>query len=132
MLRFTKFQRSRNFILIFFCVISLIGLVILYIPDGDTFSPQRVTNTASDTQVITKVSSYEISTWEYRRSLMELAQMLGRNNPGPLGTFKSLDLDSQALSKLIRDRMLLMEADRDRGIIRPQQNPDINERNKQK
>ena len=113
MLRFfAKFQRSRNFVLVLFCAILLIGLVAFYIPNADIFGKRGLTNTASDTQVVAKVGGYDITAWEYRRSLMELAQMIGRGNPLPMTTVKGMGLDAQALSRLIEDRMLLVEADR--------------------
>lgn len=114
MLRFfAKFQRSRNALLLLFCAVLLIGLIAFYIPSTDMFGSRRnLGSNSEDTRVVAKVGGYEVTAWEYRRQLMELAQMYGRGNALPMATVKGLGLDSQALSKLIEDRMILAEADR--------------------
>ncbi|QQS48677.1 MAG: SurA N-terminal domain-containing protein [Acidobacteriota bacterium] len=113
MLRFfTKFQRSRNFLLLAFCGLLLIGLIAFYIPNtpldpSGTFS----SSAAEDDTVIAKVGSEEIKLKDYRLALANMASTFGRGNALPMSTLKALGMDKQVLDQLISNRLLLAKAD---------------------
>lgn len=114
MLRFfSKFQRSRNIVLLSFSLLLLVGLVIFYIPNTP-LNPdgQSVTNTADgDDEVVAEVGSKEILMREYRTQLQAMALQYGRGNSLPLPAMKSLGLDKQVLDSLINNRLLLDQAE---------------------
>ncbi|MCW5970493.1 MAG: peptidyl-prolyl cis-trans isomerase [Blastocatellales bacterium] len=113
MLRFfAKFQRSRNFLLLLFCFVLLIGLVIFYIPNYD-FNPNAVGATGSEGQtVIAKVGSREITLKQYRNAIISLGSRFGQGNTLPMSTMRALGVDKDALDRLIDEKILLAEADR--------------------
>ena len=113
MLRFfSKFQRSRNIVLLAFSILLLIGLIVFYIPNT-TLNPGGVTgaNPADDDLVVAEVGSREIKMREFRTKVAELAVQYGRGNALPPAVLKSLGLDKQALDNLINNRLLLEHAE---------------------
>jgi peptidyl-prolyl cis-trans isomerase D len=113
MLRFfSKFQRSRNIVLLVFSLLLLVGLVIFYIPntplnpDGTGASPA-----GDDDVVVAKVGSKEILMREYRAQLQAMALQFGRGNSLPMAAMKSLGMDKQVLDGLISNRLLLDQAE---------------------
>lgn len=113
MLRFfSKFQRSRNFMLLVFCFVLLIGLVIFYIPNYD-FNPGAAGVTNTDNQlVVATVGSREITLKQYRNAMISLGSRFGQGNALPMATLRALGVDKEALDRLIDERVLLAEADR--------------------
>lgn len=113
MLRFfAKFQRSRNFLLLLFCLVLLIGLVVFYIPTGD-FNPNAVGATSADDQmVVAKVGSREITLKQYRNAMVALGSRFSQGNPLPLATLRAIGIDKDAIDRLIDEKILLAEADR--------------------
>lgn len=63
MLRFfSKFQRSRNFILLLFCLILLVGLIVFYIPSRNIVDNPNLAASTDDKTIVAKV--------DLRRSLL--------------------------------------------------------------
>jgi len=113
MLRFfSKFQRSRNAVLLAFCAVLLVGLVVFYIPSTDLGGNRPAANAGEAGTVIAKVGSYEITLRELQAVMAGLAAPYARNNQLPPSLLKSLGLDKQALERLIEERVALLEADR--------------------
>lgn len=113
MLRFfSKFQRSRNIVLLAFSILLLVGLVVFYIPNTQ-LNPGGTTGGAAsdDDEVVAEVGSREIKMREYRIKIRELALQYGRGNSLPLSVLKSLGLDKQAIDNLINNRLLLEHAE---------------------
>jgi len=111
MLRFfAKLERSRNFLLIAFCAILLIGLIAFYIPTSNTGSG-RAANSDGDI-VIAKVGSQEIKLKEFSAQLSQMSSVFGRGNQLPLTTLKTVGMDKQALDQLIANRLTLDQAER--------------------
>jgi peptidyl-prolyl cis-trans isomerase D len=108
MLRFfAKLERSRNFLLIAFCIVLLIGLVAFYIPTeylGPGVGPVR---SSDDDTVIAKVGSQEITLKEYKATLNNMLSPFGRGNSLPLNIAKSIGYDKQALDQLISARLAI-------------------------
>ncbi len=112
MLRFfTKLERSRNFLLLAFCAILLIGLIAFYIPTSNSGMAGRTVN-EDDQVVIAKVGSQEIKLGQYRAQLASLAQVFGRGNALPMSTLKAVGADKQALDQLISTFLTLDQAER--------------------
>lgn len=114
MLRFfSKFQRSRNIVLLAFSLLLLVGLVIFYIPNTP-LNPEGGPGAASaedDDVVVAKVGSKEILMREYRAQLQAMALQFGRGNSLPMAAMKSLGMDKQVLDGLISNRLLLDQAE---------------------
>jgi peptidyl-prolyl cis-trans isomerase D len=115
MLRFfAKFQRSRNAVLLLFCLLMLVSLVLFYAVPGTNFSDRlrgRGSNAGEET-VVAKVGKYEITLRDYRTAIQALGSTFTRGNQLPLTTVRALGLDKQALDRLIADRLVQAEADR--------------------
>ena len=113
MLRFfNKFARSRNFMLLAFCALLLVGLIAFYIPNTPLDPTGRFSsNAAEDDTVIAKVGSKEIKLKEYRFTLATMAQQFGRGNSLPFSTLKALGMDKQVLDQLISNRLMLDKAE---------------------
>ncbi|NBO65575.1 MAG: hypothetical protein EBU88_12175 [Acidobacteria bacterium] len=113
MLRFfSKFQRSRNIVLLAFSILLLVGLVVFYIPNTP-LNPGGAESYPGDDddQVVAEVGSREIKMREYRLKISELALQYGRGNSLPMPVLKSLGLDKQAIDNLINNRILLEHAE---------------------
>src|SRR5215510_307306 len=108
MLRFfAKLERSRNFVLIIFCALLLIGLIAFYIPTqylGPGVGPRR---SSDDNVVIAKVGSQEITLGEYKSALLNRLSAFGGGNPIPLTVARSIGFDKDALDQLISGRLVL-------------------------
>ncbi|MFM8395434.1 MAG: SurA N-terminal domain-containing protein [Acidobacteriota bacterium] len=114
MLRFfSKFQRSRNIVLLSFSLLLLVGLVIFYIPNTplNPDGQPGATTAEDDDKVVAEVGSKEILMREYRSQLQAMALQYGRGNSLPLPALKSLGLDKQVLDNLINNRLLLDQAE---------------------
>jgi len=111
MLRFfAKLERSRNFVLLIFCGILLIGLVFFFIPDDSLAPGTSFANSSEDKSVIAKVGTQEITLKEYKAQLQGLLSTYGRGNSLPLPVAKSMGLDKQALDQLISTRLVIDQA----------------------
>jgi peptidyl-prolyl cis-trans isomerase D len=108
MLRFfAKLERSRNFVLIIFCGLLLIGLIAFYIPTtylGPGVGPRR---SSDDNVVIAKVGSQEITLGEYKSALLNRLSAFGGGQPIPLTVARSIGFDKDALDQLISGRLVL-------------------------
>src|SRR5262245_44227591 len=108
MLRFfSKLERSRNFVLLIFCALLLIGLIAFYIPTqylGPGLGPTR---SSDDKTVIAKVGSQEITLKEYRTILASLLSSLSRDGSIPISIARSIGFDKQAIDQLISKRLIL-------------------------
>jgi len=114
MLRFfSKFQRSRNIVLLAFSILLLVGLIVFYIPNTslNPGGPLGANTANDDDEVVAEVGSREIKMREYRIKINELAAQYGRGNALPLPVLKSLGLDKQAIDNLINNRLLLEQAE---------------------
>lgn len=110
MLRFfAKLERSRNLVLLAFCVVLLIGLVAFYIPDTSIVPGGRA-GSPDDGVVVAKVGSQEITLKEYRNALAQMAATFGRGQVLPPATLKALGMDKQVLDQLIANRIVLDQA----------------------
>ena len=113
MLRFfAKFQRSRNFVLLLFCIVLLIGLVAFYIPNLDLNPGGQPLSNKDDQTVVAKVGSREITLKQYRNAIVSLGSRFGQGNQLPLATLKAIGVDKEAIDRLIDDKLMLAEADR--------------------
>jgi peptidyl-prolyl cis-trans isomerase D len=115
MLRFfSKFQRSRNIVLLAFSLLLLVGLVIFYIPNTplNPDGSMGATTSKDDEVVVAEVGSQKILMREYRAQLQQMSLQFGRGNSLPLGAMKSLGMDKQVLDGLISNRLLLDQADK--------------------
>jgi peptidyl-prolyl cis-trans isomerase D len=113
MLRFfSKFQRSRNFVLFAFCLLLLVGLVIFYIPNTSIDPTGRFNAGAEDRDVeVARVGSQKILAGQYRAQLEQMSLQFGRGNNIPMSALRSLGADKQVLDNLIGGRLLLDMAD---------------------
>lgn len=110
MLRFfAKLERSRNYVLLAFCGLLLIGLVAFYIPTNDA-GGGRTVNSEGDT-VIAKIGNQEIKLKEFSAQVSQMASFLGRGQTLPLATLQSLGIGQQALDQLISSKLVLDQAD---------------------
>lgn len=111
MLRFfAKLERSRNFVLLIFCALLLIGLIAFYIPNdflGGSAGPVR---SSEDKMVIAKVGAQEITLREYKSALATMLSTFGRGNSVPLDFARTLGYDRQALEQLISSRLVIDQA----------------------
>ena len=112
MLRFfAKLERSRNFVLLIFCALLLLGLIAFYIPTqylGPGVGPSR---SSDDGTVIAKVGSQEVTLKEYKTVLTSLLSNFSRGNSVPLSIARSIGYDKQALDQLISKRLILDQGD---------------------
>ena len=114
MLRFfSKFQRSRNAVLLFFCFVMILGLIVFYaFPSFDLNRGRgNALNSGSDV-VIAKVGSHEIGLKDFRNMIQAIGYTYTRNNTLTGQMVRGLGIDKQALDRLIGDRLVLSEADR--------------------
>ncbi len=112
MLRFfAKLERSRNFLLLAFCAVLLIGLIAFYIPTANN-SMGTITGSSAGDEVIAKVGNQEITLKEFNAQVQQLASFISRGQNFPLSTLKSFGLDQQALDQLISNKLVLDQADR--------------------
>ncbi|MBO0858537.1 MAG: peptidyl-prolyl cis-trans isomerase [Chloracidobacterium sp.] len=108
MLRFfAKLERSRSFLLLFFCALLLVGLIAFYIPSSALGPGMGVVKSSDDDIVIAKVGSQEISLKEYKGALSSMLSAFGRGNSLPLSLAKSIGYDKQALDQLISERLVI-------------------------
>ncbi len=112
MLRFfARLERSRNFLLLAFCAVLLVGLVFFFIPNDPASPGMGFARSSDDDAVIAKVGSQEITLKEFRASLQGLLSTLGRGNSLPLSVAKGMGYDKQALDQLISSRLVLDQAE---------------------
>lgn len=112
MLRFfAKLERSRNFVLLAFCGLLLIGLIAFYIPTAQN-GMGTTAGSSNDDQVIAKVGTQEITLREYSAQVAQLASFITRGQNFPLSTLKSFGIDQQALDSLISNKLVLDQAAR--------------------
>src|SRR5262245_43457019 len=109
MLRFfAKLERSRNFVLLIFCGLLLIGLIAFYIPTdylGPGMGPAR---SSEDKTVIAKVGSQEITLKDYKAVLTALLSNFSRQgNSIPLAIAQRIGYDKQAIDQLISKCLIL-------------------------
>jgi len=108
MLRFfAKLERSRNFVLLIFCALLLIGLIAFYIPNqylGPGLGPTRSSENGT---VIAKVGSQEITLKDYQATLSAMLSNFGRGNSIPLSIARSIGYDKQAMDQLISKCLIL-------------------------
>ncbi|HQR34277.1 MAG TPA: peptidyl-prolyl cis-trans isomerase [Blastocatellia bacterium] len=111
MLRFfAKLERSRNYVLLAFCAILLIGLVAFYIPNSTLNPSGRILNSSEGDTVIAKVGNQEIKLKEFSAQVSQMASFLGRGQTLPLATLQSLGIGQQALDQLISSKLVLDQA----------------------
>ena len=113
MLRFfAKLERSRNYVLLAFCALLLIGLVAFYIPNSTLGPSGRILNSGEGDTVIAKVGNQEIKLKEFSAQVSQMASFLGRGQTLPLPTLQSLGIGQQALDQLISNKLVLDQADK--------------------
>jgi peptidyl-prolyl cis-trans isomerase D len=112
MLRFfSKLERSRNFVLLIFCGVLLIGLIAFYIPNNDLAPGVNLgPSTTEGKKVIAKVGSQEITLGEFGAQLANMGQQFGRGNSLPPSTLKALGMDKTVLDGLISSALALDQA----------------------
>lgn len=111
MLRFfSKFQRSSKLVLLLFCAVLLIGLIVFYAVPNQPLGPNKLGVNTDDSVVVAKVSGNEVTLGEYRKQLLQLAQMYSRGGSVDGKFIKNLGLDKQVLDRLIEDKLILSEA----------------------
>jgi len=107
MLRFfAKLERSRNFVLLIFCGLLLIGLIAFYIPTDPLGPGAGGARSSEEDTVIAKVGSQEITLREYASTLSSMLSTFGRGNSVPLSIARSIGYDKQALDQLISSRLV--------------------------
>src|SRR5215813_8469893 len=112
MLRFfAKLERSRNFVLLIFCALLLIGLIAFYIPNTSLGPGMGVAKSSDDKTVIAKVGSQEITLKEYKSTLANMLSAFSRQDSIPLSIARSIGYDKQALDQLISKRLILDQGD---------------------
>jgi peptidyl-prolyl cis-trans isomerase D len=113
MLRFfSKLERSRNFVLVLFSAVLLVGLIAFYIPN-DQLIPGANMGSASSAEgktVIAKVGSQAITLREFAAQLGAMAQTFGRGNSLPPSTLKALGMDKTVLDNLISNALVMDQA----------------------
>src|SRR5262249_2276563 len=108
MLRFfSKLERSRNLLLLSFCILLLIGLVAFYIPSSTLGPGMNANRSSEDNTVIAKVGSQQITLKEYKSALAAMLSNFGRGNSIPISIAKSIGYDKQALDQLISSRLVI-------------------------
>lgn len=113
MLRFfSKFQRSRNFILLLFCLILLVGLIVFYIPSRNLVDNPNLAMSNDDKTVVAKVGSQEITVKEYLDAIRIMGSRFSQGNALPLNLVRQLGLDKEAIDRLIDEKVALAEAER--------------------
>jgi peptidyl-prolyl cis-trans isomerase D len=115
MLRFfSRFKGLHTAVFLIFIAVLLIGLIVSYSIPGSNITERTLGGSRSDDDtIIAKVGSREITLKEYRRQIQALASMYTQGgNDLPLAVVKSLGVHTQALDRLIEDRLALSEADR--------------------
>lgn len=111
MLRFfAKLERSRNLVLLAFCVLLLIGLVAFYIPNSTLGPSGRLLSSSEGDTVVAKVGGQEIKLKEFSAQVSQMAAFLGRGQNLPLATLQSLGIGQQALDQLISNKLVLDQA----------------------
>ncbi|HKS29745.1 MAG TPA: SurA N-terminal domain-containing protein [Pyrinomonadaceae bacterium] len=100
--QFSRLEKTRNFIIIAFAFLIGGGLIVFYVPRG-----QSTAAPISNTEVLAKVGSDEITVGELETLKQQYAQMFGGQiNMAALGG------DRRFLDGLIRDRIIAQEAKR--------------------
>ena len=113
MLRFfSKFQRSRNFLLLMFCLVLLVSLVIFFIPNTPLGNNRFNAASPEDDTVIAKVGDEEITIREFRNAMVSLGSRFSQGNTLPLATLRQLGIDKDAIDRLVDERLAVSEADR--------------------
>jgi peptidyl-prolyl cis-trans isomerase D len=110
MLRFfSKFQRSRNLLLVAFCALLLVGLVVFYLPSTDLMPNGRPASASAseDKTVIATVGSEDITLREFKNAMASYGQRYSKSGQLPLSTLKMLGVDKEALDALISNRLAL-------------------------
>jgi peptidyl-prolyl cis-trans isomerase D len=113
MLKFLRGRkRSRNAVLILFSGLLTLSLVVLFSPSGGN---QLLGGTSGNDTVIAKVGDYTVTVKELRDALtnfgQQIAQGQGRNRKDDMSTLYQM-YGQQILDGLIRQKMILYEADR--------------------
>ena len=113
MLRFfSKFQRSRNFLLLLFSLVLLVSLVIFFIPNTPLGNNRFNAANPEDDTVIAKVGSEEITIKDYRSAMVALGSRFSQGNTLPLATLRQLGIDKDAIDRLVDERLAVSEAKR--------------------
>ena len=103
MLRFfSKFQRSRNFLLLMFCLVLLVSLVIFFIPNTPLGNNRFNAASPEDDTVIAKVGDEEITIREFRNAMVSLGSRFSQGNTLPLATLRQLGIDKDAIEQYCR------------------------------
>jgi len=113
MLRFfSRFQRSRNVVLLIFSLVLLVGLVIFYIPNTSLNPNARDVSNEDDKLVVAKVGSREVTLRRLRLTMAALGSRFSQGNALPAATLRALGIDKDALDRLVEEKIALAEADR--------------------
>lgn len=112
MLRFfSRFQRSRNVLLLVFSLFLLVGLVLFYIPNR-AINPDAAPTSDDRQIVIAEVAGRDVTLAQFRVVAANLSARFSQGNPLPASTLKMLGVDKEALDRLIDERLALEEAER--------------------
>src|SRR5262245_5812703 len=108
MLRFfARLERSRNFLLLAFCAVLLLGLIAFYIPTEYLGPGTGPVKSSDDDSVIARVGSQEITLGEYKATLSASLSQFSRGNTIPLSIAKSIGYDKRALDDLISRQLVI-------------------------
>jgi peptidyl-prolyl cis-trans isomerase D len=112
MLRFfAKFQRSRNLVLVFFCVALLVVFLITLVPT-DSLPGGASASRGDESTVVAKVGSQEVTLKEYRNAMQSMMSVYSRGGALTPQMVKALGLDKQALDQLVEQKIMVEEAQR--------------------